>query len=196
MRAINSIKLVLSFAILGVATTLVANPFIFTSSAKKAAPARTRQTASGASRADKSDTAAVVALQKAIESGAFFEMSGTPVPTPTLGNYPNTMVVVGANTTVTPDAAPTGATSINVATDSNFKGTFVANPITGVVRVTNAHPAGSYTVTVKAFDAGGMGLRPRESCGALFLPEAGREVARLIRAGPAPALKSSPFLTP
>ena len=39
-------------------------------------------------------------------------VSGTGVAGPTLGNYPNTMVVVGANTTVTPDAAPTGATSI------------------------------------------------------------------------------------
>ena len=31
MRAVNTIKLVLSFAILGVATTLFASPFIFTS---------------------------------------------------------------------------------------------------------------------------------------------------------------------
>ncbi len=69
---------------------------------------------------------------------------------PTLGNYPNTMVVVGGNTTITPDAAPTGATSINVSTNSNFNGTFAASPTTGVVRVTNAYPAGTYTVTVKA----------------------------------------------
>lgn len=74
---------------------------------------------------------------------------------PTLGNYPNTMVVLGANTTVTPDAAPTGASGINVATDTDFKGTFVANPTTGVVRITNAHPAGTYIVTVTAFEAGG-----------------------------------------
>jgi hypothetical protein len=74
---------------------------------------------------------------------------------PTLGNYPNTMVVASGNTTVTPDAAPGGATSINVSSSSKFKGTFVANPGTGVVRVTNAHPAGTYTVTVKAFDAMG-----------------------------------------
>ena len=56
---------------------------------------------------------------------------------PTLGNYPDTMVVVSANTTVTPDAAATGATSINVATDSDFKGVLVAHPTTGVVRITN-----------------------------------------------------------
>ena len=41
-----------------------------------------------------------------------------------LGNYPNTTVAVGANATVTPSAAPAGTTSINVSTDSNFKGTF------------------------------------------------------------------------
>ena len=65
---------------------------------------------------------------------------------PTLGTYPPTTVAVGANATVTPSATPIGAASINVSTNSNFKGTFVANPTTGVVRVTNAHPAGSYTV--------------------------------------------------
>jgi hypothetical protein len=75
---------------------------------------------------------------------------------PILGNYPNTMVVASGNATVTPDAAPTGATSINVSSSSKFKGTFVANPGTGVVRVTNAHPAGTYTVTARAFDAMGM----------------------------------------
>jgi VCBS repeat protein/FG-GAP repeat protein len=74
---------------------------------------------------------------------------------PMLGNYPSTMVVVSANVAVTPDAAPGGATSVNVSSSSKFKGTFVANPGTGVVRVTNAHPAGTYTVTVKAFDAMG-----------------------------------------
>ena len=78
---------------------------------------------------------------------------------PTLGNYPNTTVAVGSDTTVIPDAAPTGATSINVSTDSDFKGVLVANPTTGVVRITNAHPAGIYLVTVKAFKDGGMSAR-------------------------------------
>ena len=53
---------------------------------------------------------------------------------------------------MTPDAAPTNATSINVKTSSDFKGTFAANPATGVVRVTDAAPAGAYTVTVRAFN--------------------------------------------
>ncbi|RPI61195.1 MAG: hypothetical protein EHM48_06050, partial [Planctomycetaceae bacterium] len=72
-----------------------------------------------------------------------------------LGAYPNTDVVLGGNTTVTPDAAPAYTDSINVSTDTNFKGTLVADPATGVVRVVNAHPAGTYTVTVKAFGVDG-----------------------------------------
>ena len=46
-------------------------------------------------------------------------------------------------------------TGINVSTNSNFNGTFAASPVTGVVRVTDAHPAGTYTVTVRAFNGGG-----------------------------------------
>ncbi len=72
------------------------------------------------------------------------------VPPVTLGNYPAATVNLSGNTTVTPSAAPTGATSLNVSTSTNFKGTFAANPATGVVRVTDAHPAGTYTVTVNA----------------------------------------------
>ncbi len=72
-----------------------------------------------------------------------------PVP---LGNYPNTTVDIGANTTVTPDAAPTNIVRINVSTSTSFNGTLVANPSTGVVRVTDAQPAGTYPITVKTFD--------------------------------------------
>ena len=72
-----------------------------------------------------------------------------------LGNYPNTSIRLSGDTTVTPDAAPANATSINVSTNSNFKGTFAASPTTGVVTVTDAHPAGTYTVTVTAFGPGG-----------------------------------------
>jgi FG-GAP-like repeat/FG-GAP repeat len=75
--------------------------------------------------------------------------------TPVLGNYPNTSLLLSTDTTVTPDAAPTNTTSINVSTSTNFKGTLEGNPTTGVVRVTDAHPAGMYTVTVRAFDSGG-----------------------------------------
>jgi hypothetical protein len=72
--------------------------------------------------------------------------------TTALGNYPNTSVLLSTDTTVTPDAAPTNTTSINVSTSTNFKGTLEGYPTTGVVRVTDAHPAGTYTVTVRAFN--------------------------------------------
>src|ERR1044071_6230830 len=68
-----------------------------------------------------------------------------------LGNYPDTSVSLSGDTTVTPDAAPTNTTSIQVSTNTNFKGTFAASPTTGVVTVTDAHPAGNYPVTVTAF---------------------------------------------
>ncbi len=72
----------------------------------------------------------------------------------TLGNYPNASVQAGSNTTITPDAAPTNATSVT-ATAIGFQGTLTVDPATGVVRVANAGPAGSYSVTVNGFGAGG-----------------------------------------
>src|SRR5439155_14181875 len=76
-------------------------------------------------------------------------------PTPTLGNYPATAMPLSTDTTVTPDAAPTNTTSITVSTSTNFKGKLEGYPATGVVRITDAHPAGTYTITVRAFDSGG-----------------------------------------
>jgi hypothetical protein len=78
---------------------------------------------------------------------------------PGLGNYPNKSVALSANATVVPTAAPTGALSMNVSTSSGFNGNFVADPATGVIRITNAYPAGTYLVTVKAFDAAGSTTR-------------------------------------
>jgi hypothetical protein len=74
---------------------------------------------------------------------------------PILGNYPDTSVPLSGDTTVTPDAPPTSTTSITVSTSTNFNGTLEGDPVTGVVRVTDAHPAGTYTVTVMAFEDGG-----------------------------------------
>ena len=79
----------------------------------------------------------------------------SPLGDPTLGNYPDTSLPLSTDTTVTPDAAPTETTSITVSTSTDFNGTLEGDPTTGVVWVTNAHPAGTYTVTVTAFDSGG-----------------------------------------
>lgn len=83
------------------------------------------------------------------------ESEPSGVLTPGLGNYPNTSLLLSTDTTVTPDAVPANTTSINVFTSTSFKGLLEGNPATGVVRVTDAHPAGTYTVTVRAFDSGG-----------------------------------------
>jgi hypothetical protein len=77
------------------------------------------------------------------------------ITTPILGNYPDTSIALSTDTTVTPDAPPTNTTRINVSTSTDFNGTLAGDPTTGVVRVTDAHPAGTYTVTVTAFDNGG-----------------------------------------
>ena len=74
---------------------------------------------------------------------------------PTLGNYPDTTIPLSTDTTVTADAGPTNTTSINVSASTNFKGKLEGDPMSGVVRVTDAHPEGTYTVTVTAFDSGG-----------------------------------------
>jgi hypothetical protein len=77
------------------------------------------------------------------------------VATPTLGNYPDTTLALSTDTTVTPDAPPANTTTVNVSTSTDFKATLAGDPTTGIVRVTDAHPAGTYTVTVTAFDSGG-----------------------------------------
>src|SRR5438094_8268453 len=73
------------------------------------------------------------------------------VATPILGNYPDTSLPLSTDTTVTPDAPPIHTTKINVSTSTDFTGTLEGDPTTGIVRVTNAHPAGTYNVIVTAF---------------------------------------------
>jgi hypothetical protein len=62
------------------------------------------------------------------------------------------LVNLSADTTVTPAASPTNVSNIEVNAPAPFKGRLEADPVSGIVRVTNAHPAGSYVVTVTAFD--------------------------------------------
>jgi hypothetical protein len=71
----------------------------------------------------------------------------------TLGNYSNTSVSLGGDTTNTPSAAPTNTARITVSTSPDFKGKLEADPVTGIVRITDAHPAATYHVSVTAFDA-------------------------------------------
>jgi hypothetical protein len=96
------------------------------------------------------------------DTGLRVEFTGSavlPFPPPTLGAYAPTTLLLSGDTIVAPTSAPLNTTSINVSTSTNltnnltnFKGVLEANPMTGVVHVTNAHPDGIYTVTVTAFD--------------------------------------------
>ena len=68
-----------------------------------------------------------------------------------LGTYPATAnAVVGGTCTVTPITAPTNATRLAAFTTNNFKGSFLVNPVTGVVSILNASPAGTYNVLVQS----------------------------------------------
>jgi hypothetical protein len=77
---------------------------------------------------------------------------------PVLGNYPGTSVSLSDNAAVTPDSPPVNTTATNVSTSSNFKGRLEGYPATGIIRITDAHPAGSYTITVRAFDNNGVNV--------------------------------------
>ena len=69
---------------------------------------------------------------------------------PALGVYSDAMIAnAGGSTLVTPSVIPSG-TNFSVYTTTNFKGTLAVNNTTGVLSITNAHPAGIYPVTVNA----------------------------------------------
>ena len=77
--------------------------------------------------------------------------TATAAGTPTLGNYADASLLLSGNIIVTPDAAPIDTLHLNVSTSTDFKGYLYGDPATGVLRVVDAHPAGTYTLTVKAF---------------------------------------------
>ncbi len=83
--------------------------------------------------------------------GAYEAQTAPQFPPPTLGTYGNATISLSLNTSVTPSAAPTNITSATASTTASFKGELAVNPTTGLVRVTNAHPAGVYLVTVRGF---------------------------------------------
>src|SRR5258708_1185233 len=98
-------------------------------------------------------TAAMLAMS--ILTGATVNSRDLNMMAPILGSYPKTCVLLSGDKTVMPNSAPTNTTSMNVSTSPVFKGKLEGYPATGIVRVTDAHPAGTYRVTVKAFDSGG-----------------------------------------
>jgi len=82
---------------------------------------------------------------------AVYDFVVTANALPTLGNYPNITVRAADDTTLIPVSAPL-AGRIFAYTDARFIGQFAVNPTSGVVRILNPQPAGTYPVTVKAFN--------------------------------------------
>ena len=80
---------------------------------------------------------------------------GTRSAPTSIGVYPPTEVAVGGNATITPNGPPVGALRMIAYTNTNFKGTLEADPVSGVVRVYNAHPAGVYPVTLVTAETSG-----------------------------------------
>ncbi len=100
-----------------------------------------------------------IANNDADENPYDFAIQGTfNAPPPTLGNYFDTTLTTGGNALSTPDAFPTNTTRITATTTPNFKGYLFANPTNGVVRINNAQPAGTYVVTVRAFNSSGASV--------------------------------------
>src|SRR5262249_4459234 len=101
---------------------------------------------------DVGQIAATTSLTQSQGYAVLFTPVPPPTPAPTLGDYQAASLPLSSDTTVTPSAVPTNTTSINASTSTNFKGKLDADPNTGSVRVTDAHPAGTYTVTLTAFN--------------------------------------------
>ncbi|MBI4519067.1 MAG: CSLREA domain-containing protein [Deltaproteobacteria bacterium] len=97
---------------------------------------------------------------------------------PALGAYPAVGPLSG-NGTATPDAPPSdnGSVVSLVASAPGFTGSFSGDPLTGVVDIVNAGPAGHHVVTVTATD----------NCGAQSQRAFDLEVLPRVQSIPAPA---------
>ncbi|HUP50350.1 MAG TPA: hypothetical protein VNA04_16355 [Thermoanaerobaculia bacterium] len=87
-----------------------------------------------------------------------FTVDVTTNTPPALGPYASLTINAAAAATATPTAPPAdngSITSLTVAAPG-FTGTLSIDPVTGVVSIANAAPAGTYTVTVTATDHCGV----------------------------------------
>jgi|GEM_PF-1644252 len=82
------------------------------------------------------------------EASYSFTVSANVVRLPTLGSYANVSLLLGGNTNVNPSAQPTSASTLRATSSTEFKGSLFIDPITGVVKIVNAHPAGNYIIKV------------------------------------------------
>jgi hypothetical protein len=98
----------------------------------------------------------VVTDSRGVTASAILSVTVPANTAPAVGNYPNSTVVIGGTLTITPDVPPTDNNTVvsvtATAMPNSFTGSFSGNTSSGGVTVTNANPAGSYTITVSLID--------------------------------------------
>lgn len=90
-----------------------------------------------------------------LTSTATLTVNVLPNTPPVLGNYPSAGTInVGTGAVITPDVLPSDNVGIsNISVSANgFAGSLSVDAATGVVSVSNASPAGNYTINIVATD--------------------------------------------
>ncbi len=72
-----------------------------------------------------------------------------------LSAYSALTMTIGKDTSISPLSIPSNTVKISVFASGNFSGVLTARASTGVITITNAKPAGNYTITVMAFSSSG-----------------------------------------
>ncbi len=73
------------------------------------------------------------------------EGNGLPV---NIGSYPATTVLSGGNTVITPSSIPANTSYLSLSISTGYAGLIGIDKTTGKIQITNAKPAGVYTVNV------------------------------------------------
>jgi hypothetical protein len=69
-----------------------------------------------------------------------------------VGNYPDTNIIAGGNIVLYPDTI-SGVPGIKAIASAGFTGTIHVDPFIGILNITNAGPAGVYTISVWVKDS-------------------------------------------
>lgn len=70
---------------------------------------------------------------------------------PIIGNYPSSLIKnSNGNAVIFSDSLPSNIQQISAYASGNFKGLLTVDGVSGAVHITNAYPAGAYTITVHA----------------------------------------------
>lgn len=89
------------------------------------------------------------------EKDIYIAKFGSVPLAPTIGEYAPTVVSLGENVTIAPKFPPLATMRLTVTGPTNLIGELTADPVTGIIRITNAShaniPEGTYPIKVKAF---------------------------------------------